>query len=728
MIKGKYYSAKCEENNYSIELQNCIEEACEYCLNSVLLPYDDLTKKEKRPLMMLGKIQSGKTRAFTGLMALAFDNGFDMVIILTKNSEALIQQTYKRMRREFAIPMREEEIDVYNIMKALKGLTEYELNKKLIIVSKKETRNLGRISNFISEYTLNQRKFCLIIDDEADTAGIGFNKIKESNNEFDLRTIATKVNTLRGSLSGCVFIQVTATPYALYLQPEFNKGLIEPVKPKLTVLVPSGKGYIGGEYYFLKSREEGHQARFIFEEVSIDEHSIVTSKKGDRRRFKEEEILTRQDKLQTFKRGLMNFIVGGCILRMKDRKAHYAYVIHTNTQQESHERIENIIAEFWKQIRNRNGETETIINGLISEAYADIEKSVRAYSYQMPTFDDIKYAFYEAVDKDYISITPINSNNDVASKLNEDTGEIRLRTPFSILVGGQVLDRGVTIPDMIGFYYGRNPHTMQQDTVLQHSRMFGYRDEKLLSVTRFYTTRRIYENMTKITEIDSALREDIENGKFDEGVYFISEDEQGQIIPCSPDKIRMSNIVMLKAGRRVLPVGFSPIPKSYALKVSQKIEKELSKIIDDNENGAILTTTDKLIEIIKLVYSIIQPDEGSERFITSEQFISTLQYLAGEERKSFIVVRRNRKLSKFKENTTIYSDAPDTSKGDSSELSVAQKVNDKFPVVILIHQDGSGDGWDGSEFWWPILVTPKDKPKTIFALKDPSGSLIKRKK
>jgi len=134
----------------------------------------------------------------------------------------------------------------------------------------------------------------------------------------------------------------------------------------------------------------------------------------------------------------------------------------------------------------------------------------------------------------------------------------------------------------------------------------------------------------------------------------------------------------------------------------------------------------KLIEIIKLVYSIIQPDEGSERFITLEHFVSTLQYLAGEERKSFIVVRRGRKLSKFKENTTIYSDAPDTSKGDYSELSVAQKVNDEYPVVILIHQDGSGEGWDGREFWWPILITPKNKPKTIFALKDPVGKLKKR--
>lgn len=55
--------------------------------------------------------------------------------------------------------------------------------------------------------------------------------------------------------------------------------------------------------------------------------------------------------------------------------------------------------------------------------------------------------------------------------------------------------------------------------------MFGYR-KHLLPVTRFYTTERIHSNMEKITEIDIALREDIESGKQGSGVYFITRKEQ----------------------------------------------------------------------------------------------------------------------------------------------------------------------------------------------------------
>lgn len=85
MILGEYYQTKCKETEYNDELKKCIENACEYCIanmrSSVLgNPY----YKGEHPLMLLGEIQSGKTRAFTGLMALAFDNGFDYVFILTK--------------------------------------------------------------------------------------------------------------------------------------------------------------------------------------------------------------------------------------------------------------------------------------------------------------------------------------------------------------------------------------------------------------------------------------------------------------------------------------------------------------------------------------------------------------------------------------------------------------------------------------------------------------------
>jgi len=626
---------------------------------------------------------------------------------------------------------------VFDIMNEPEGLTEYELDKKVIVVAKKEKRNLDKISNFLSNYTINERKYCLIIDDEADTTGIGFSHVKDTDDEFDLRTVASKVNAIRGSLDGCVFVQVTATPYALYLQPDFNAEKLEPIKPKRTVLVPPGAGYIGGDYYFIKSKEENHPAKFIFESVPADEHLIITDQKRkgkkskieDRRVFKEEEILT-GNKLQVFKKGVVNFIVGACILRFNNKTTHYAYVIHTAIQKSSHVKLDSITREFLKQIKSRNAETARIIDKMLDEAYKDLEKSVSAYGYDMPAIEDVKDEFYHVVDKDFISISIVNSDKDIDSILNEETGELRLRTPFSIFVGGQVLDRGVTIPNMIGFYYGRSPKTMQQDTVLQHSRMFGYRSKELLSVTRFYTTTRIYENMTKITEMDSALREDIESGNFSEGLYFIQRylaettDSNGnrvidQIIPCSPVKIALSNVVLLKPGRRILPIGFMPKAKSYTTKDFEKINKLMASLKVDDVN-AVPIPLDKAKELVELVYGMIDKDEESTRFITMEHFIDTMHYLASCNKTVRLIVRRDREISKYQDNGA-YQDAPDISKWSTSELAVAKTAAIDDPALILIHERGNHSDWEYRQFWWPVLFVQQNAKRTVFAMPDSEG-------
>jgi hypothetical protein len=720
MNQGKYYLAKRAEHNYSAKLDECIQEACKYCIEQATNSQTDI-----HPLMVLGKIQSGKTRAFTGLMALAFDNDFDMIFILTKNSKALLAQTYKRMRKEFEVFINSNEINIFDIMRAVQGLTRYELKKKIIIVAKKEKNNLDKMSRFITEYMINQHKNCLIIDDEADTTSIGFSKVQGTDDEFDLRTIAAKINDIRGNLEGCTFVQVTATPYALYLQPDFNDEDIKPVKPQKTVSIPSGDEYIGSEYYFLDSKKDNHPARFIYGEVSDDELKLAIMKKDDRRMFKVEEIITREDRLTMFKAGIMNFIVGGCVLRRMNPNTHYSYVIHTATQKDNHSRLESITQEFLSKIIERDASTTPIIENMIKIAYEDILRSVNAFGHEMPTLHEIRQDFFESINEEYVSVSIINSDRDIGTYLCEETGELTLRTPLSIFVGGQVLDRGVTIPRMIGFFYGRNPKTMQQDTVLQHSRMFGYRKKEWLSVTRFYTSRRIYENMVKITEIDVALREDIENNRFTDGIYFIQrrDDAKGKIVPCSPAKIKVSDVVYLKPEQRILPVGFSPIPKSYAAKHLNKIQKSLSAIIDINKTEAQLVDVACVEDVIAEIYELIKQDDEAGRFIPFETFMTSLKYLTRDTNKVHLIVRTNRNVSKYREKGR-YLDTPDTAQ---DEATIARMCAIDHPALMLIHQTGKAEGWEEREFWWPVLRVQRNAPKTIYALDEAVGK-IKRKR
>jgi len=95
----------------------------------------------------------------------------------------------------------------------------------------------------------------------------------------------------------------------------------------------------------------------------------------------------------------------------------------------------------------------------------------------IPDFATCAAAVRKVLTDGYLMITKVNSDKDVAEVL-DDKGQLKLRTPMNIYIGGQILDRGITIANLIGFYYGRNPQKFQQDTVLQHSRMYGARPKE----------------------------------------------------------------------------------------------------------------------------------------------------------------------------------------------------------------------------------------------------------
>ena len=126
--------------------------------------------------MLLGKIQSGKTRAFLGIIARCFDRGYGVAVILTKNNVSLTQQTLTRVKEDFRELIAAEEVLAEDIM-CLPSLEAYELNKRLILIVKKEDDNLNRLLEaFEKKYPVLREKKVLIIDDEADYASVSAQK------------------------------------------------------------------------------------------------------------------------------------------------------------------------------------------------------------------------------------------------------------------------------------------------------------------------------------------------------------------------------------------------------------------------------------------------------------------------------------------------------------------------------------------------------------------------
>lgn len=697
ILNGEFFSVKSED--YNDKTYNCVVQAVE-----------KLEEIGDKPLMMLGKIQSGKTRSFIGVISLAFDNGYDLAVVLTKNSNALAKQTTARMKDEFREFKDEDIIEIFDIMCMPPSMSQFELDKKMIIVVKKEKNNIPKLMEFIEQYGLHENKRCLIIDDEADFCSVGYDRNKDSE-AFDLRRIASQINELRLQLT-CKFIQVTATPYSLYLQPETidlgNDKEIRAIKPADTVLVPHGDGYIGGEYYF--DREKHPLGEYLFHAISDKELQIIKS--SDRRKFKDEEILT-SDKAEGLRTSIMNFIVGGCIRIIQNggkpsgKKNKFSFIIHTEISKASHTRQENLISILIEKLEEEVKNDSQLLERFIEESYNDIAKSVENYGFDVPSLEEVNTYVKLAINKQWVTKVVVNSENDINALLDDD-GQLRLRTPLNIFIGGQILDRGVTIENLIGFYYGRAPQKMQQDTVLQHSRMYGYRSKEDLAVTRFYTTNDIYSRMSKINDFDTKLREDFEQGNLDKGVIFISKDEKGRVIPCSPQKILISNTHVLRPGKTATPVGFQTGYKSYIKKNIEAIDN----ILMDNNNGQLAGTfkisKEDACKIVKEIYSTIEIE--SDNCIDEKAFTSLINYLS----KVYVnvYVGTDRKISRLRKTSRYYSDMPYNRDND---LRKAKAMASKEPTLMLMKQVGSENlGWRGAEFYWPVLVIQEDVDTAVY--------------
>jgi hypothetical protein len=89
----EFYSVVARNRDDSPDLRRCVDNTVRK-----LLLQDTSTK---RPGILLGRIQSGKTRAFIGVIALAFDRGYDAAIVLTKGTVSLAKQTLQRIASDF---------------------------------------------------------------------------------------------------------------------------------------------------------------------------------------------------------------------------------------------------------------------------------------------------------------------------------------------------------------------------------------------------------------------------------------------------------------------------------------------------------------------------------------------------------------------------------------------------------------------------------------------------
>jgi hypothetical protein len=488
--------------------------------------------------------------------------------------------------------------------------------------------------------------------------------------------------------------------------------------------VPSD--YVGGETYFGESaRSEADTLESLIHHT-VDHREFDRLKKHDGRSVKLAEVLT-SPQVAGIRTALVNFIVGGCIQRINGmaagenpRMLRYSFLLHSEASRGSHNWQEQLTTEIVDRLRDAAKAKAPIFADLVHASYEDLERSLELASQPIPTEAAVLSEVATALDGGYITISKVNSDEDVAALL-DSTGQLKLRTPLNIFVGGQVLDRGVTLANLIGFYYGRRPNKFQQDTVLQHSRMYGYR-RKDLPVTRFYTSRAIRQVMSQMEEFDASLRAAIEAGG-DKSVQFIRKAADGRIVPCSPNKILVATTQTLRPYKRILPIGFQSGYRTGATGIGKAIEaiddrvKELCGFNSPEPKLVPVQTAMDLLEQIKPTLIFEEDDAPPFDWDGAEAALAHLSQQHPDASKRGMVWlwaangRNSSRLASGGSHAT-YIETPDSEK---TEGDLAKQYAVDHPILFLLRQNGDeAKGWRGTPFYWPVVRAQRNTPTTIY--------------
>jgi hypothetical protein len=613
--------------------------------------------------LIYGHIQSGKTAVIITTLALAVDNGYRNFIVMTSDLNDIYNQTLERIQRS---------LDGFEVL-GKRSFQRYTGNPvtPLVLVSSKNTKVLSKVSALVQRLAW-QSQTTLIIDDEADQASLDTN-INVPNRPVS--AINREITNLRQTLASYSYLQTTATPQALLLQ---NRN--SPFRPNFVVPTTPGRGYIGGNYFF--SNEEFNELGHIRIVPMID---LVN--------------LRNNTIPETVVQSILVFFVGAAILRTQGSNDNYTYLLHTSFKQADHSIATRLVDEFKNElaielaiaVRQSIDEMSQRIRTGLEQAYADLQQTFS----NIPTFDEM-----------VTEAARVITSTDVI-EINSGTGAGVSPNPsrrHTLYIGGTKIGRGVTIKKLLVTYYGRDPQSPQIDTVLQHARMYGYRQAEL-PATRIYLPRHLGIRFFDIHRTDNIMREKCRLSH-----------EAIPVIPLMARNIRPTrrnvlddstvDVVTYLGGQQYFPL--SPISDPDVLgSQTEMIDNFLSTF---EERVVYSISIDNLLEFLEFKFATSE-SRGTWKDDLIRQSVSALKHFPEyQNHAALVIVTRSsdRKKDKSREYKGIGSVLPGGF--STSRLGVPSNrpalLLTRFNGDIDRSPDGTDKGWDGVPFWVPVVQFP----------------------
>ena len=445
--------------------------------------------KEEKPVtgLVVGYVQSGKTMSFTTLISLANDNNYKFVVVLAGVANNLLTQTHNRLKKDLDLSNRisRKNFNIFCNPKKESDFSEikeshlYEENRTVIITVLKHYKHIKEVQDiFLKLKKVSNNLSCLIIDDEADQYslnGKGFSNYKKELDE-ETATYASIIN-LRKSITAHSYIQYTATPQGPMLI-----AMNDILKPTFCEILTPGFKYTGGMTFFGDN--------------TLD--LVITVPNKDIFIKKENEIVSRPESLNN---AIWDYLVSSSYLTFLNNELPFtSMLIHPGRENDVISKYYNWIAEFISKLKD--------FVKIEDQDDLDYQYLVESISNATNRLKLTEYSIEEVLSGIREIITDLKIYDVIKGQYTEI---IWTEKTLNILVGGEMLNRGYTVENLITTYLTRKSKAKSNsDTLQQRARFFGYKRD-YIKYCRVYLPTDTKDDFFSYVKHEESFRNKLKN-------------------------------------------------------------------------------------------------------------------------------------------------------------------------------------------------------------------------
>lgn len=531
--------------------------------------------------LLMGEVQSGKTATYLGILNKALDYGYSVIVVIGGHTEDLRQQTQTRFDTDLlGIDSETWEDGISNAALRYVGVGESGLRAHLmttvrhdfskskrgssitwvdgglptVFVTKKIPSLLDNIRTYIKSQAPGGRLDIplIVVDDESDWGS------PNTRDKADPTGVNKAIRALLDVSTRSSYLAITATPFAnFFIDDQAAFEFVE--KPGPGEQLAEGPGTVLDDLFpsdYIRATFPPTTYHGIGTYFPEGGHTAITTEVGDClailpiKHKNHHPVSAIPASMET---AIIEFLLGTAVRRIRDQRVKAASMLINVSRFKS---VERRVAELAEQFLGAT--VATILAEFARHAATKSARAEKIHDVWNVSFANVKDVEWSQVAEILVEIAPefrIDLINGDTAK--ERAKRRKLMTVVEreaddlvpkIVVGGDVLSRGLTLDGLQVSYFVREPRTM--DTLMQMGRWFGYRPrfDDLVRIWMPETTRADFAHSAEVTD---ELRETL----LDMKARGLTPRDFGLRVRVHPDSV---DIVAANKGRDTEVVAIGP--------------------------------------------------------------------------------------------------------------------------------------------------------------------------